>query len=239
MSARSRLSPRAVAAVLAAGALGAFGGNVAVFAAKSPPPVQAPVVRAPVRISIERLNSRIDKLPELAGLRDGDIVILYDHQKATDSHWEAQYIYHPAGSVMPLKDMYARWRDGLVTINVHTDPSEVRSPDTKDKTYAFATLIEQQYKTVKRADITNDSGIEVAVAEKQVTRRLINEPTDAAILRIPGNAYLFREAGGGLFTTLVDTFEYKTGGEQLHVTYDASGKKTEVHTPGPEPVQLQ
>jgi hypothetical protein len=160
------------------------------------------------RVSMTRLNERIDKLPELSALKAGDTLTIYDDSSATAATWEGAYTYYPAGSKVPMRDMYARWKDGLVTIRVHTDPADAGDDFIKDVARPFATYIEQQYGTGKNSD---DEDVIAPVSEAQVTKRLIQEPTDQAVLRIPNNAFLFRDEGNGQYTALVDVFVFNSG----------------------------
>lgn len=152
-------------------------------------------------VTMTQLNQRVATLPQLAGLKNGDTVIITDNGSVTGANFSGTYVYHPAGSNVKLDAMYARWKDGLVTITASGE----------DSTKMLATFIQQQDELVIRGDVNNDTGIAVPVSQQQVTEALITEPTDASILRIADNAWLFRNNGNGTYTALVDVFEFKSG----------------------------
>lgn len=183
-----------------------------------------------------RLNQRIDKLPELASLKNGDTVTIYDDGSVTGSTWEGTYVYHPAGSSIQLTNLYARWKDGLVAIHVQTDPAEANSDLNKDTKYPFATYVEQQFGTTK-----NSNGDEVVspIGQQQVTKRLITEPTSSTIWRIPDNAWLFRENGNGQMTALVDVFEFRSGSTPVRPVLTESSNEWEEAGTQPVAVMVQ
>ena len=165
--------------------------------------VPAQAVNVPPEVTVTQLNQRVEKLPQLEGLKDGDTVIITDNGTMTGAKFQGTYIYHPAGSLVPMNDMYARWKDGLVTLTHSTN-------DTKNK-QMLATLIEQNtYKRI-RGEVNNDAGIVVPMSQQQVTKPLIGEATDWSVLRIPGNAWLLHDNENGTYTALVDMFEFKSG----------------------------
>ncbi len=185
------------------------------FAANPVPPPETSTTKVVPRVSMARLNARIDKLPELASLKDGDLVTLYDDGSVTGKIWEGTYIWHPAGSVVQLKSLYARWKDGVVAVSMYRDPADATNTFTRNVEQPFATYIEQQNALIKRDNFANDPGIVVPVAQKQVTKRLVPESTDDSILRIPGNAFLFHKEDNGQYTTLTDALEFKSGGKPV------------------------
>jgi hypothetical protein len=191
---------------LTASAALALGPATSTHAASS---VQQTATTSQPRISMERLNTRVAQLPELASLKNGDLVTVYDDGSVTGLTWEGTYVWRPAGSQVRLTDMYARWGDGLVAINMQTDPADASDELNANVKQPFATFIEQEY-----AKTTNEDGDEVvtAIGQQQVTKRLIQEPTNANIWRIPNNAWLFRSAGNGQYTALVDVLEFRSGG---------------------------
>lgn len=193
-------------ATVAIGSLLAFGGAPQVYAATTGPTAPPPPVTR-VTISMETLNMRIDKLPELADLKDGDLVTIFDDGKVTDNVWSGTYVYRPAGTKIQPDHLYARWKDGLVAIHMGPDAADY----VKDHNHYWATFVEQSYATTRRGYIKDDPGIQLPVSQKQVTKALIEEPTDRSILRIPNNAFLFRSEGKGVYTALVDVFEFKSG----------------------------
>lgn len=161
----------------------------------------APTFAAGPTVTMTELNQRVATLPQLAGLKNGDTVIISDDGSVTGANFSGEYIYHPAGSIVNMDAMYARWKDGLVTITASGE----------DASQMLATFIQQRDQLVIRDDITNDVGINVPVSQQQVTEALVTEPTDSSILRIADNAWLFRDNGNGTYTALVDVFEFKSG----------------------------
>jgi len=184
-----------------------------------------------LQLSMARLNQRIDKLPELASLKNGDLVTIYDDGSVSGRTWEGTFAYHPAGTHVPMMEMYARWKDGLVAIHLQTDPADAFSDLNKNVMQPFATFVEQTYGTGKDY---NGNMVQVVVSQQQVTKRLISEPTNSAILRIPGNAWLLREEDNGQYTTLVDTFEFKSGGTPVWRVQTATSN--EMKEEGSQPV---
>lgn len=152
-------------------------------------------------VTMTQLNQRVAALPQLAGLKNGNTVIITDNGSVTGAAFSGEYIYHPAGSSVKLVGMYARWKDGLVTITASGE----------DAATMLATFIQQREELLIRDDISGDTGIAVPVSQQQVTEALVTEPTDSSILRIPDNAWLFRDNGNGTYTALVDVFEFKSG----------------------------
>lgn len=193
---------------VAVGALLAFAGAPVQAATVGPGP------ETKATISMATLNKRVEKLPELAGLKDGDLVTIFDDGKVTDSVWQGTYVYHPAGSKITPDHLYARWKDGLVAIHKGFDADDAMK-NKADHTHYFATYMEQTYAKTIRRELASDPGIMLPVSQRQVTKSLITEPTDSAILRIPENAFLFRAEGNGVYTALTDVFEFKEGGSPV------------------------
>jgi hypothetical protein len=160
------------------------------------------------RISISRLNERVGKLSELDGVAAGAKVTLHDDATATDRRFEGVYTYYPAGSRITMSDMYLRWRDGLVAVRMEKDPTDQNDELQKDVMRPMATYVEQIYGTGKNSD---GDDVVAAVDERQVTKRLIQDPNDSRILRLPDNAWLLRDEGNGQYTVLVDAFVFAEG----------------------------
>lgn len=83
-------------------------------------PAAAPACAA---VSAETLNNRVPSsaIPALAGLKDGACVTLSKAASGLADAWTGAYIYHPAGSVVPLTAMYVRWQDGFVMVRWNQD----------------------------------------------------------------------------------------------------------------------
>ena len=150
-------------------------------------------------LPVEELLWRVNTLPEIKLLRDGDCATISKAENPAGPAWSGQYIYHPVGSTITLSNkMYIRWKDGFVALE--------SGPD--GQTIAYLTLYN------KRQVIFPQDGsrpfIQDANIEKKVAA-LVRDPSNNSIVRIPNNAWLFRESGNNTFTTLVDVFEYKSG----------------------------
>jgi hypothetical protein len=182
-------------------------------------------------VSMTRMNERIAKLPELAGVSAGGLVTIHDDASVTGFTWHGDYAYYPAGSQIPLSDMYVRWKDGVVAVRMYADPTESASELNKDVARPFATYMEQIYGTSVNS---NGDKVIAAVSQHQVTKRLVQDDNDNAIWRIPNNAFLFRDAGNGKVTTLVDAFVFKSGGAPVKRVSTASSNELEEH--GAQPV---
>jgi hypothetical protein len=72
-------------------------------------------------VSVEKLMQRTATVPELAGLKNGDCVIMGKSASSLADAWTGEYIYHPAGSRVKLTDMYVRWQDGFVMVRHNED----------------------------------------------------------------------------------------------------------------------
>jgi hypothetical protein len=160
------------------------------------------------RVSVEQLNKRTAQVPQLAGLNNGDTFTIYDDGSMTGRVWEGTYVYRPAGTRIRLGNAYARWRDGLVAIHMATDPADTNSELDKNTLRPLGTFMEQTYGTGINSD---GDEVEAAVSQRQVTKRLIADPTNASILRLPNNAWLYRWDGGDSYVALVDVYEFKSG----------------------------
>lgn len=206
-------------AAVATSAMLVFGSVPSAYAASGtvtvkPPkvaPTAAPapaLVRAPVSVTMAQLNQRVTQLPQLAGLKDGDKVIISDDGSVTGAQFQGTYIYHPAGTQVALGPMYARWKDGLVAIHMSTDPADASDLSNANTLFPFATYVDQTYGTG-----TDSAGtaIQVLASQQQVTAPLIQEPTNSAILRIADDAWLFRDAGNGKYIALTDVFVFQSG----------------------------
>jgi hypothetical protein len=168
---------------------------------------------------MEQLNKRAATLPEMASLKSGDLVTISDDGKVTGKTWQGTYEFRPAGSVVTLDNMYLRWKDGLVAINQHMK-------DGKPDGTCDCTFVEQDYAYFKGPDdLSKDKAglkdVLTLVGQKQTLKPLATEPTDSKILRIPGNAWLFRDIGNGQYVTLVDAFIWKSGEKPVGVAANA------------------
>ncbi len=117
--------------------------GTAYAAATTPQASAAPASAAPVNVSMQELNKRVATVPALAGLKDGDTVIISDDGSVTGAVWQGTYIYHPAGSVVPMTAMYARWKDGLVALTP-TPAKDSESSASKVMTTPFWTTTQKK-----------------------------------------------------------------------------------------------
>jgi hypothetical protein len=72
-------------------------------------------------VAVETLMKHTATVPELAGLKDGDCVIMGKSESSLADAWTGEYVYHPAGSRVKLTDMYVRWQDGFVMVRANED----------------------------------------------------------------------------------------------------------------------
>jgi hypothetical protein len=197
-----------------------FGLTGTVYASSTTPQTQAAATpAAPVKVSMQELDKRVATVPALAGLKDGATVIISDDGAVTGAVWQGTYIYHPAGSVVPMTSMYMRWKDGLVALTpTPAKDSESSAPGTMDANF-----------------VTTDvySGTNAVVHQTQVT--LVNDTSDQSVLRIPDNAWLFRDNGNGQYTALVDTFTFVSGSTPMYPNVD---KDNTLEEAGSQPVPV-
>jgi hypothetical protein len=179
---------------------------------------QAPAQAAPVSITMQQLDERVAKLPALASLKNGDMLTISDDGSVTGAVWQGTYVYHPAGSVVPATAMYVRWKDGLVTLTPTPATATNAAPGTLDANWVAQNVF---------------SGTVLSNYQTQAT--LANEPTDSTVLRIPGNAWLFRVNSDGQYTALVDTFVFVSGSQPLYPNPD---KNNELEANGSQPVPV-
>jgi hypothetical protein len=179
----------------------------------------APVSRGPVAVTMQHLNERVATVPALAGLMSGDRVTISDDGTVTGATWSGTYVFHPAGSVVPATAMYARWKDGLVALTPTPAAADGTVPGTLDASYVD-----------QNPDVNNNE-------PTQVIHTLINDPTDASVLRIPNNAWLFRLNSAGQYVTLVDVFVFESGSQPLYAQTQADGTITQV-AQGSQPIAV-
>jgi hypothetical protein len=198
-----KTTSRKVLLSLTAVALGAvltFGATPANAQTVSPPPVKA--------LTMKQLNQRTPTFAEQESLKNGDMVTISDDGTVTGKKWQGTFVYRTAGSVVPMDNMYVRWKDGLVAITPHLK-------DGKPDGTCDCTFVEQKYATFKgpedRSKDKNDvKDILTLVGQEQTLKPLVADPGDNSILRMPGNAWLFRNIGNGQYITLVDAFVWTT-----------------------------
>ncbi len=146
---------------------------------------------------IESLIERTPKLNAFSLLKDGDCVVIQKTANAAGPAWQGKYVWHPAGSQIALSDMYVRWKDGFVRITKETDGSyAARFVQSNAPSLVIAAGQRPFFKPG---------------SDEPTTKTIISEPTQPGVLRINNNAFLFRDAGNGKYTALVDVFAYQSG----------------------------
>lgn len=179
---------------------------------------------APVSVDMQQLDERVptSAVPGLAGLKNGDSVVINDDGSVTGATWSGTYVFHPAGSVVPMAPMYARWKDGLVALTL-TPPAVAGQP--------YPGTLDANWVAVG----TDSTGAPMNV---QKISTLIPDPTDSSVLRIPDNAWLFRyNSSTGQYTTLVDVFVYQSGDQPLWHSTAADGT-SELVANGSQPLPV-
>jgi endonuclease YncB( thermonuclease family) len=152
-----------------------------------------------VTITAEALYTRVDKVPEVGLLHDGDCVTIYKAENQDGPAWSGQYIYHPAGTVIGLAPMYFRWKDGMVSIHVDSDGAVTADVvrHTKAKYFAFGT------RTIIR---------DAPSAEYPESQYVVPDPGMSQMLQIQNpRAWLMQDLGNGIYKALTDVFVYKSG----------------------------
>jgi hypothetical protein len=182
-----------VSAIVASTLLGFA--STASAATNSTEAISAPARGPSVTVTMQQLDMRVAKLPALAGLKAGDQVMITDDSSVTGAAWGGIYTYYPAFSTAPFAAGYARWKDGLVALTP-TPPAIAGQPPSGnlDANYLlFNTETNAYYQTIST---------------------LIPDWNDPSVMRIPGNAWLFRQ-NGTQYTTLVDLFVYVSGDQPI------------------------
>ncbi len=176
-------------------------------ATRSVPPPKTEEVRSPmsVTLSMETFNQRMATIPEISGLKKGDTVVLWDDGRVTDAVWQGNFTYYPAGSIVPRAAMYARWKDGVVTLTPTPDPKPGQPPLSS----LDASFVDQSTYPTRNW---------------QTVKTLVKDGSDLSVLRIPGNAWLFREDSAGQLTALVDVFVFNSGTKPIpHTNWKTGG----------------
>ena len=170
-----------------------------------PPKIQAtvmppPVSNLPIVLNMSQLDQRVATVPALAAAREGTTIMLSDDGSVTHSIWQGSYVFHPAGSIVTPGPMYLRWKDGIVTITPTpaTTPGQPL-PGTFDASYV-----------AQNRDING-----FPTSNFQTIQTLVPDSSNPSVLRIPGNAWLFRVNSNGQYITLVDAFIYQSGSEPV------------------------
>ena len=163
---------------------------------------QSKVVKAPgacVTITADALNTRVEHLPEIDMLHDGDCVTISKDANLDGPAWAGQYIYHPAGTILPLTDMFLRWKDGVVAVMKDQNGNEVAHVVKHTVTKYFG----NRFYSI---------GIDVPAPDSVQIQALIPDPGLPQMIEIQNpRTWLLQDMGNGQYKTLIDTFVYKSG----------------------------
>ena len=152
--------------------------------------------------SLQRIDQHVTSVPQLAGVANGDVVSLSDDASVTGSIWQGSYVFHPAGSIVPDAPMYLRWKDGVVVVTPTPNPIAGQPP--------LSTFL-VTYNETNGTDLYGNR----SPMPYQVTKQLVADSSDASVLRIPDNAWLFRRNSDGQLTALVDAFVFQSGDQPI------------------------
>jgi len=167
-------------------------------ACKWTPPALNVLGDCPV-FQLESLIERKPTLPEFSLLKAGNCVIIQKAANPASPAWQGKYVWYPAGSQIALGNMYVRWKDGFVRITQEADGT-------------YAARYEQSLKaSIIFPSQRGQRPVFVPARSEPTTKGIIEEHTQPGLLRITNNAFLFRAAGNGQYTTLVDVFLYQSG----------------------------
>jgi endonuclease YncB( thermonuclease family) len=150
-----------------------------------------------VTIDFQRLQARQEKLSELASLQNGQVVTIRGVTNSGNT-MSGQYIYRPVGSTIGSTTLYARWKDGFVSIRPNAD----------------GVLMVYYQKFYPRSfEFSPGSRRPRIIAEhhQPTIEKLVANGDGSTILRIPGNALVLRQEANGKLTALVDMFEFVSG----------------------------
>jgi micrococcal nuclease len=160
------------------------------------------VVKAPgacVTITADALNTRVDHLPEIDMLHEGDCVTIFKAANLDGPEWSGQYTYHPAGTILPLTDMFLRWKDGVVAVMKDQKGQEVAHVVKHTVTRYFGNKYFQ-------------IGIDFPAPDSVQIQALIPDPGLPQMIEIQNpRTWLLQDMGNGQYKTLIDTFVYKSG----------------------------
>jgi endonuclease YncB( thermonuclease family) len=149
-----------------------------------------------VTLDYQRLQARQNKLPELAGLQNGQRVTIHG-VTLSGQKMSGEFIYRPVGSAVGSTPLYARWKDGFVAIRPNAD-GVLMAYYQKFYPRGF------EFTPGLRPRIVNER-------HQPTIEKLVPDGDGSNVLRIPGNALLLRRETNGSFTTIVDMFEYVSG----------------------------
>jgi micrococcal nuclease len=158
--------------------------------------------------SVETLAQRVEKPSLLGALNAGDCITIGQAAKNNQEAWSGQYVYHPAGSTVTLRQGYVRWKDGFVLID-----------DNPEQAGQLVAHVDQVRPGEPRTITFNGRTFQIPSRDRilfQAVLPLERDPGDNSIVRLPvANTWVFKDLGNGQFQALVDYFEYKSGGIEL------------------------
>ena len=146
-------------------------------------------------VSAETFATPVAKPPEMNVLRDGDCVTIVKAQNAESAAWSGTFIYHPAGSLVKLTNMYLRWKDGVVMVQLQADGA------------ALAHVVRySRPKTIwgRTFQVKAPAYVQVQLLERDAGRN--------DMWQIPNpRTWLLRDTYNGMFEAMVDVFVYQSG----------------------------
>jgi hypothetical protein len=146
-------------------------------------------------VSAETFATPVAKPPEMNVLRDGDCVTIIKAQNAESAAWSGTFVYHPAGSLVKLTNMYLRWKDGVVMVQLQPDGT------------ALAHVVRySRPKTIwgRTFQVNVPAYVQVQALERDSGRN--------DMWQIPNpRTWLLRDTYNGMFEAMVDVFVYQSG----------------------------
>ncbi len=168
---------------------------------------QSTVVKLPgicTMVAAERLMTRMQPLPELQMLNDGDCVQISKAENPEGPAWSGQFVYHPAGSRVRLTQMYVRWKDGFVLIQNNAEGELVAQIVYDSYLPPNARLRPGQQRPIDSDPYPG--------ATRVATKPLERDPNNPQMVRLPNiRTWILRDLGDGSYEAMVDVFEYVSG----------------------------
>lgn len=146
-------------------------------------------------VSGETFATPVAVPPEMAVLRDGDCITVIKAQNAESAEWKGTFVYHPAGSQIKLTNMYLRWKDGVVMVQLQDDGTALAHVVryTRPRVMFGRTFTERVPAYVQVQPLERDSG-------------------RYDMWQIPNpRTWLLRDLGNGMYEAMVDVFIYQSG----------------------------
>ena len=146
-------------------------------------------------ISAETFATPVATPPEMNVLRDGECVTIVKAQNAESAEWSGTFVYHPAGSLVKMTNMYLRWKDGVVMVQPQTDGT------------VLAHVVRYTRPKIMFGRVFSErvpAYVQVQALERDAGRN--------DMWQIPNpRTWLLRDAGNGMYEAMVDVFVYQSG----------------------------